>query len=379
MIRRWTTLAMFFVLISSGRAIAQQDDNMVFNPSFEGHSRCPERIDAKGVMSGVEAWWQPTAGSSDYFHVCGGRECMVPRNKMGFQEPHSGDAYCGIYCSQETYREYLQTELRYPLQAGKRYRVSFFVSLAEKSPHAVASIGALLSATRLTDSTWDIFMDREVTSYGEDRSQSIAVFYEPQVMNSADSVLSDTKGWTEVAGEFVAVGGERFLTIGNFNSFNRSMVVSTDNPNATLQGAYYYIDDVSVVCLDVDTHDEHSASSVPSEGDIVPMWDVFFAVGESILLPQSYNELHRLEELLKANPTMRIELRGHTDNLGTASFNQRLSEARAQAVLEYLKARGIDPRRMTAVGYGKTLPIDTNETAEGRQRNRRVEYRVTHK
>lgn len=374
--RRWITVVAFLFLALTQRVDAQNPDNMVFNPSFEEHTRCPERIDAMGIMSGVEAWWQPTAGSSDYFHACGGRECMVPRNKMGFQEAHTGEAYCGIYCSQESYREYLQTELKSPLQAGRRYRVSFYVSLADKSSHAVATLGALFSAERPTDSSWEILMNREVTDYGDSRSQSIAVFYVPQVQNSVDSVLSQNNEWMEVSGEFVAAGGERFLTIGNFNSFNHSNVVFTESTNAVLQGAYYYIDDVSVVCLEENQMKTSSVAIVPTEGDVVPMWGVLFAVGDSEILPQSYNELHRLVALLEAHPSMRIELRGHTDNQGTTAFNQRLSEARALAVLEYLAAHGIDRRRMTATGYGKTMPLESNETSEGRGRNRRVEYRV---
>lgn len=358
--------------------VSQEADNMVFNPSFEEYTRCPERVEAMGVMNGVDAWWQPTAGSSDYFNTCSERDCSVPRNKMGNQMPRTGNAYCGIYCSQASYREYLQTELKAPLQAGRRYRVSFYVSLAEKSPHAVATLGALLSRERLSDTTWDVLMRREVTWYGDNQSQTIAVSYRPQVVHSADSVLADTKGWTLVSGDFTAEGGERFLTVGNFNSFNSSTVVETHSPSAVLQGAYYYIDDVSVLPLESVPAPEPNEEHRVSEGDVVTMWDIYFATGKSEVLPQSYPELRRLTELLKAHPSMRIELRGHTDNQGTRDFNQRLSEARAQSVAEYLAAHGIDRRRLTAVGFGESKPIDSNDTPEGRRRNRRVEYLVVH-
>ena len=334
-------------------------------------------MDAKGVMNGVDAWWQPTAGSSDYFNTCSERDCSVPRNRMGNQQPHTGNAYCGIYCSQAAYREYLQTELKTPLQAGRRYRVSFYVSLAEKSPHAVATIGALFSRERLNDTTWDILMQREVRTYGDNQTQTIAVNYRPQIEHNADSAMIDTKGWMPVAGEFVAEGGERYMTIGNFNSFNKSNVVETHSPSAVLQGAYYYIDDVSVLPLEVQPHDTNDTPKV-SEGDVVTMWDIYFATGKSEVLPQSYMELRRLTELLEAHPTMHIELRGHTDGQGTREFNQRLSEARAEAVANYLVEHGIDRRRLTSVGYGESRPIDTNDTPEGRRRNRRVEYLIVH-
>ena len=80
MIRRWTTVLGLLAMLHCSAMMAQTIDNMVYNPSFEEHRRCPERVDALGVMTAVDAWWQPTAGSSDYFNACGGRECQVPRN-----------------------------------------------------------------------------------------------------------------------------------------------------------------------------------------------------------------------------------------------------------------------------------------------------------
>ena len=354
-------------------------ENLVYNPSFEEHNTCPQRIDALGVMKAVDAWWQPSRGSSDYFHLCGGRECTVPRNKLGYQMPRSGEGYCGIYCSQEDYREYLQTELRAPLEAGRRYRVAFHVSLADRSPHAVATLGALLTREAVSDSTMGILMNRELSDMGDRASQSIGTFFSPQVVNNADSVMTEMKVWREICDTFTAEGGERFLTLGNFYDFNHSTVVALGNATAVLQGAYYYIDDVSVVCIDTVKATASEAvqpDPVPAVGDIVPMWGVYFEVDSHELLQQSYRELVCLKELLESNPKMKVELRGHTDNTGTLAHNSRLSSDRAKAVTEWLKEHGIDGRRLVYNGYGESLPIDTNDTPEGRARNRRVEYRV---
>lgn len=372
MIRRWTTLACLLILFRYG--YAQTSENMVYNPSFEEHTLCPQRIEAIGIMQGVDAWWQPTKGSSDYFHPCGGRECLTPRNKMGNQVPHSGEAYCGIYCSKENYREYLQTELKKPLVAGHRYRVSFFVSLADKSPHAVATLGALFTTERIADSTWEILMQRETI----DEMQVIATYYKPQVVNPSNRVIIFMDQWNEIAGEFTAAGGEKYLTIGNFNSFNHSSVVPTHAENAVLSGAYYYIDDVSVVCMDC-TVEPRATDTLPGpqKGEIITLHNILFNTDESVLLPQSYHDLHSLIELLNAHPTIKIELRGHTDNQGTAEHNRRLSDDRAKAVATYLIEHGIDARRLTWKGFGKNKPIDTNETPEGRRNNRRVEYIIT--
>ena len=82
-------------------------------------------------------------------------------------------------------------------------------------------------------------------------------------------------------------------------------------------------------------------------------------------------------EILKRYPDLRVEVAGHTDSVGTAAYNQGLSERRAKAVYDYLTSNGIDSSRLAGpVGYGLTRPIDTNETKEGRARNRRTELNV---
>lgn len=374
--KRWTSLVGFLALLPALSIHGQTLGNMVFNPSFEEHRDCPTKLDALGVMKEADAWWQPTRGSSDYFNACGSRDCQVPRNKMGLQAAHSGEAYCGIYCSQETYREYLQTELKEPLVPGRRYRVSFWVSLADKSPQAVATLGALLTTSRIEDSTWGILMDREARDYGDGTAQYIATYYEAQVTHPAGQPLDNTKEWTEVSGEFTAKGGERFLTIGNFLPFNQSGVAVMETPYTPLPGAYYYIDDVSLRCLDTLVPTPAPPATAPKEGAVVRLENLYFATGESEVLQQSYKELMRLKELLEEHPEMRIELRGHTDGQGTVDYNQRLSEARAKAVADYLVKRGIDRRRLTWKGYGKSQPMADNTSAEGRRQNRRVEYMV---
>ena len=290
MIRRWTTIAAL-LLLYSGSLKAQTPDNMVYNPSFEDYRSCPQKIEALGVMTDVEAWWQPTKGSSDYFNACGSRDCAVPRNKMGYQTAHNGQAYCGIYCSQANYREYLQTELKQPLEAGHRYHVSFWVSLADKSPHAVASLGALLTKEMIADtSSWDILTDRETIDIDDAQQQTIATWLQPQVTNNKDSILADSKGWHEVCGEFVAQGGEQYLTIGNFAPFNHSAVTSTDHVNAVLQGAYYYIDDVSVTPVGPTTQNvaKHNMPT-PKTGEVKTLHGIFFATGKSDKQSKMYN------------------------------------------------------------------------------------------
>ena len=106
------------------------------------------------------------------------------------------------------------------------------------------------------------------------------------------------------------------------------------------------------------------------------MHNIFFDLDKSDLQPESQAELARLIEFLQKNPTVSIEIKGHTDNQGDETHNIKLSEARAKAVMDYLIVNGIPPDRLSSKGYGSTKPIQSNETEEGRAANRRTECRI---
>ncbi|HHZ64073.1 MAG TPA: OmpA family protein [Flavobacteriales bacterium] len=103
---------------------------------------------------------------------------------------------------------------------------------------------------------------------------------------------------------------------------------------------------------------------------------VFFATGKAILTAVSFKELNELVEVMKFKTEMKIEIGGHTDDVGEDSANQRLSESRANAVRNYLIKNGIEGDRVSARGYGETKPVAYNTTPEGRQKNRRTEVRI---
>jgi outer membrane protein OmpA-like peptidoglycan-associated protein len=107
---------------------------------------------------------------------------------------------------------------------------------------------------------------------------------------------------------------------------------------------------------------------------VVRLNNVFFETGKWELLTESKTELDGLVKILTQNPTMKIELRGHTDNVGNDETNLTLSENRAKSVMTYLTEQGIMADRLTSKGFGETQPVTTNETVEGRQQNRRVEF-----
>jgi len=116
-----------------------------------------------------------------------------------------------------------------------------------------------------------------------------------------------------------------------------------------------------------------------SVGNKIVLKNIFFDTNKSTLRPESTSELERLIKLLNDVPNMRIEISGHTDNKGSADYNQKLSESRAHAVVEYLVGKGIISSRLEYKGYGLTQPISTNDTEEGRQENRRTEFKILSK
>jgi outer membrane protein OmpA-like peptidoglycan-associated protein/tetratricopeptide (TPR) repeat protein len=115
-------------------------------------------------------------------------------------------------------------------------------------------------------------------------------------------------------------------------------------------------------------------------GSKIVLKNIFFDFGKATLRSDSESELDRLAKLLTDVPTLKIEISGHTDNVGSQSFNQKLSENRAKSVVEYLvNKKGIAADRLTYVGYGFQQPIATNDTEEGRQQNRRTEFKIISK
>jgi len=98
-----------------------------------------------------------------------------------------------------------------------------------------------------------------------------------------------------------------------------------------------------------------------------------FETGKANIKPESQGIIDQIVQMLKDNPTLKISIEGHTDNVGTPQSNQKLSENRAKAVMNAIIAKGIDKSRLSSKGWGQTKPISDNKTEEGRAKNRRVE------
>jgi outer membrane protein OmpA-like peptidoglycan-associated protein len=123
---------------------------------------------------------------------------------------------------------------------------------------------------------------------------------------------------------------------------------------------------------------ERLIALVPAEpGKSIDLYNIFFATDAFTLLPESEPELKTLLKFLKENPGLSVEIGGHTDNVGTAGYNLELSGKRAVSVSEYLLRNGIPPGRLSSKGYGMDLPVASNDTEEGRSKNRRTTIKIT--
>lgn len=112
------------------------------------------------------------------------------------------------------------------------------------------------------------------------------------------------------------------------------------------------------------------------EDNAVYELDIHFETAKATINSQSYNLLDDMVELMKRKKDMKIELAGHTDSDGSAESNLKLSKDRANAVKAYLVKQGIASSRVQTVGYGESKPVESNDTAQGKARNRRTEVRV---
>lgn len=115
------------------------------------------------------------------------------------------------------------------------------------------------------------------------------------------------------------------------------------------------------------------------EGAAIVLENIFFEFNKTTLLPESYGELDKVVSFIKENNIKKIEISGHTDSEGSDAYNKKLSEGRAQSVVNYLTEKGVREESLLAVGYGEEKPIDTNTTEVGMAKNRRVEFRLLKK
>ena len=178
----------------------------------------------------------------------------------------------------------------------------------------------------------------------------------------------------------VATGNEIAST--SSDPVNGSFIISlpvnrTYALNVSKSKYIFYSDNIA---LQNGTPDKPFLVNIPLKpievGESIVLKNIFFETGSAELKNESVAELTKLVQFMVKNPEIRIEISGHTDNVGSDAMNQKLSENRAKAVMDYLVGKGVDQQRLRSVGYGKTRPIDTNDTEQGRSNNRLTMFEI---
>ncbi len=360
--------APIFLLACVRMGLAQ---NLVPNPGFEKYYDCPTTYNEQGSGKNLApGWFSPTRGTPDLFNRCSFGNAGVPHNWAGIANAHNGWGYSGIYgyINNSDYREYLQAKLVKPLEEGRKYKVEFYFRLSVYSKYSIDRIGVLLS-----DSLQEVPHDN-------------VWIISPSFTHVMDSVYSKKTGmWNQVDFEYLAKGGEEFISIGNFspNSELQKFHLSFSKASEPLlsKAAYFYIDDVSVILID-GTKKRPEADSVDlatkkiiKPNEVYILKHIYFDFDSYSLMPMSEPELNVLVSIMKKNPKWKVELSGHTDDKGNNLYNYNLSLNRAKSVGWYLIQSGITQDRVVSKGFGKLKPLSKAKTEEARATNRRVEVK----
>jgi len=346
--------------------------NLVLNPSFESQKsdKCVYYIG--GFNSKVSNWSTPNMSTTDFFDACSKNAGI--KNYNGYQKPKSGNAYAGIYVyTDKNYREYVQGQLSKTLVKGKKYKMTFFLSLADQSSYAIKDIQVLITEEQLKPCYHSNSCEKVI------RPSKVTKKEFKMYSNAEDTYILNKESWTEFSFEFIANGYENYFSIGNFYrnpKTKKQNVLST----STFLFSYYYIDDVSIGPIEKE--------KIPKDSEVVSKVEkikvntiqifknVIFDFDKSELLDVSILELNQLYKYLQAYPDLNIEIYGHTDGIGLETRNQKLSKLRAKAVADYLISQGLNVSRIITFGFGSTKPISDNETKDGQQQNRRVEFKI---
>ncbi len=352
------------LLLLAGELHAQ---NLIHNASFEKCNHCPRRLG--NFDNNVLGWKVPTLGSTDYFNSCSAN-MGTPDNFNGSQNAQSGLAYAGLYLyAPDDYREYIQTNFINTLVKGQEYRLEFYLSRAENSDFAIQDIGILLSDNEINADTKKTLTRKHWYSSGKAKLDYLEI--------KGNSYWQDTDEWIKLSTTFIAEGTEKSMIVGNFNVNKRTKVKKTSRD--AKKGAYYYIDSFSLQTTSELTSTMRTTAQLDLQGPVAlntshRFENVLFEFDRSILLDTAKADIEKVYRYLINNGNINIHIEGHTDNIGTASYNRNLSDNRCQAVADYLMELGLDENRISWRAHGGEQPVANNRTDAGRRLNRRVEF-----
>lgn len=331
--------------------------NLLPNPGFESFTPDPTKRTGDNLFNCLD-WMAPSTGNPDYY--------IGPRVGEFNKLAQEGNAYIGLAIIKDKYYEYIEAKLVAPLIKDKLYCFSFYVSQKNVLQNSVNEIDYCFSNSKISSTTQNIL---DISSYNK-------VFTKNSEFSSSS--------WDQVYSCYKATGLEQYILIGIFNP-NIKIVDVSKKKNNISKLFYLFIDNVNLVPINSISEcpcyqPTSNTITLTDFGSVLnkplTLKNINFESGKDVLLSSSYQELNRLVVYLKNN-TNKIEVMGHTDNDGNESENQKLSEARAKAVSDYIIKSGIDKNRVNHIGFGSKKPLKPNDTEENKLINRRVEVKIT--
>lgn len=208
--------------------VISKSQNLVPNGSFETYTNCPT---FGSQIYYASPWIGKDNNSVDYFNACALPPRSVPYSGAGFQYAKDGVAYGALWAYNgvnNNYREYAQIQLTSSLIANNNYYIRFYINQYQLGKYSVNSMGAAITTTAI----------------GITGGIGSVLNYSSSILKYGNPIISDTLNWVEISGVYKALGGEQYLTIGNFHNDINTDTLAVNYSN--YPGAYYYLDDVSL-------------------------------------------------------------------------------------------------------------------------------------
>lgn len=366
--------------------IAQDVDNLVPNGGFEQISGKLRRL---GGIEAAEGWVSPTGVTADLYSS-GSKtpDIQVPMNFYGKEDAHEGGNYAGIVVysyGDKMPRSYITTKLSSPMKKGMRYKVSFRASLAELSKYSSNKVAAHISKKPF-----------------ETNEKVPALIDESHILHPKEMVFNAMYGWEMVCGEYIAEGGERYITIGNFTPNDQVKNEKNKKPREVkgnqVIAAYYYIDDVGVFLLGPDemcdcgySDDAENVSSTIYQrsvtfndkmtlADKINSQNVFYAKGKYDVTMAGDETLNLIAQLLNENPNATITVTGHADmeEINGGEFSD-ISMKRAEYIRSLLVNKDVDVNRVKIADAKNNTTAPFAEEGDDEQLQNAKERRVSFK
>lgn len=416
-IRRSLFGFLFITVISAATAHKLCAQNLIPNPGFEE------------LFTQLEYQWVQPQGA--FYHY-------ESADSTNLKTAHSGQYINGLCMYNTVPNEYLHVKLLEPLEAGQKYRLEVFARLMRakcSNAYEQKLIGAFIGNEKLdTQVPGDLYFDPQINltlpdsnrfewfqmvdtfeAKGGEQYLTMGYFPNTQLKEARDKAQeaymreierrynasqkkTETKdmSWLYMAPDeqkrYLKEQKKMQKRRGNdedptnvdsvlsqqWAEKNETIVFKSDIPGVF--ASRYYFDDLCLVPIYTDGREvicqpENLPEEI-AEGRTISLRNVFFKTDSASLLEESKFQLEALYKLMNEYDKMKIEIRGYTDNVGDDAYNLELSKRRATAVENWLIDKGINPSRISSQGFGKSDPVETNNTEAGRARNRRVTFYI---